>query len=501
MKNLKAVILPVLPVLTAFFLFGTALQAQEFSNVRDSIHERTLSNGMKCIVMERHEAPVASFHVYVDAGAANESYGITGISHLLEHMAFKGTKTIGTSNYSEEAPLLDQMDEIYEEIMAQKRAVSPDTAVIKQLNSQLQALQSRAKDYVINNEIFDLFLTEGDAGINAYTSSDATQYINSLPSNRLEFWMAVTSDRFLNPVFREFYKEKNVVMEERRMAENNPIQKLVEDFLAAAFKAHPYHHSVLGHMSDLEQITRDDVKTYFRTYYSPGNMAAAIVGDVDPDEVFRLAELYFGRLEKSGKPAGPRTREPEQWGERQTTVYAQSQPVLITGYHRPKAGHPDNAALNALANIIGEGRSSRLHEVLVKDKKIAVQTGAFNGLPGDKYPNLIAFLAVPSQGHTSEECLAEIDAQIELMKQEPVSAEELLKYKRSVRKSQISSMQSNAEMAAALTNAEIKLGSWREVFRTLQQVDALTAADIQRAASVYLNNQQRTIGKIVTEQQ
>ena len=185
-----------------------------------------------------------------------------------------------------------------------------------------------------------MMMQKGDNGINAYTSNDATQYINSLPANRLEFWMAITSDRFLNPVFREFYKERDVVMEERRLGvETQPIGKLFEDFLATAFKAHPYHHVVVGHMSDLQRITHQDVKDYFKKYYSPSNLTAAIVGDVDAQEVFRLAELYFGRIPSEPAPEPLRTAEPEQWGERRATVVAQSQPMLIVRLS-PPGGQP-----------------------------------------------------------------------------------------------------------------------------------------------------------------
>jgi predicted Zn-dependent peptidase len=436
----------------------------------------------------------------VAAGSANESYGITGISHLLEHMAFKGTKIIGTKDFEKENVILNQMDVLYADIQNQKYSVQRDSIRLAELENQFEALRQKAKEYVINNEFFDLFMREGDRGLNAYTSNDATQYIAALPSNRIEFWMSATSDRFLNPVFREFYKEKDVVMEERRLSlETQPVGKLIEDFLSTAFKAHPYHHSVVGHMADLEKITRQDVKDYFQKFYAPSNIIVAIVGDVKAEDVFNMAELYFGRIPRSPKPELPRTTEPDQWGERHVNVVAKSQPILIVGYHRPDGNHPDDPALGAMANIIGQGRSSWLYKILVKDKKIAIQTGAFNGFPGDKYPNLCAFYAVPAKDHTSEECLKVINEQIERIKTESVSTEELTKYKRSVKKGLIGSMKSNSSMASLLANAEAVAGSWEKLFDQLDEVEAVSAEDVQRVAEKYLNCTNRTVGEIIPD--
>jgi len=473
---------------------------QSFDHIKDAVEEFTLDNGMKFIVQERQQAPVVSFHVYADVGSANESYGITGISHLLEHMAFKGSRVVGTNNYEAEAALFLQLDEIYDKLNLEKRKANPDTALIVQYKKQFENLGAQAKEYVINNEYFDMMIREGGTRINAGTSVDATHYINSLPSNRLEFWMAMTSDRFLNPVFREFYKEKDVVMEERRQrTETQPIGKLIEDFLATTFKAHPYHHSIVGHMSDLQRISRRDVIDYFKKYYIPSNLTVGIVGDVKIDEVREMAELYFGRIPSNPKPESVRTEEPEQWGERHVKVRAQSQPVLIVGYHRPSARHDDDPVLEALANIIGQGRSSRLNEVLVKDKKIAAATGCFNGFPGNKYPNLIAFYAFSTPGHTSEECLELIDQEIEKIKQESVTAEELQKFKRSTIKGLIDGMKSNSDMALQLTLHDVVLGDWRLLFDGIKKVEAITAEDIKRVASQYLAAENRTIGEVIPE--
>ncbi len=374
----------VLPLLLFVLVWSAAARGQTFDSIKSQVKTHTLSNGMKIIVLERHDAPVVSFHTYADVGSAQESYGITGISHILEHMAFKGTHTVGTNNYDAESGLIDRIDGIYAQLSSEQRSVNPDTVRIEALKAEFDSLNKEAGTFVVSQEYLDLTRKNGGRDLNAYTSNDATQYVVSLPSNRVEFWMAMESDRFMNPVFREFFAERDVIMEERRLGiETQPVGKLIEDFLAAAFKSHPYHHEVVGHKSDIGNISRTYVESNFRRFYGPGNLTVAVVGDVDADYVFRMADNYFGRIPGSPKPEPLRTVEPEQWGERHICVEAQSQPVVIIGFHRPSVRNKDDAALGALANIIGSGRSSRLYTSLVKDKKIAIQVGAFNGFPGN----------------------------------------------------------------------------------------------------------------------
>lgn len=487
-------------VCALFLVLGISSTAQTFDAIKSQVKVHVLENGMKFIVLERHEAPVVSFHVYADVGSANESYGITGISHLLEHMAFKGTKLVGTTDYEAEVKVLEELDALYDKIKAEQAKVRPDEEALKEMGEEFEALRTKAKEFVVNGEFDDMFMREGDRSLNAYTSADATQYVNSLPSNKLEFWIAMTADRFQNPVFREFYMERDVVIEERRLTlESRPTGRLVEDFLSTAFKAHPYKHSVVGHMSDLESITRRDVEDYFRKYYGPSNLTVAIVGDVHSTEVFKMAEMYFGNIPSEPKPEPLRTKEPEQWGERRVQVVAKSQPILIIGYHRPDVRHADSFALDALANIMGQGRSSRLHQSLVKDKKVCIQVGVFSGFPGEKYPNLVAFLAVPSQGHTSEECRELIDEEIAKIKEESVTAEELTKYQRSSVKAMLSQMKSNGNMAKLLTYADVVVGDWQRLFDQVEEIQEVSVEDVKRVANTYLIKNHRTIGEIVPE--
>ncbi len=243
--------------------------------------------------------------------------------------------------------------------------------------------------------------------------------------------------------------------------------------MAIAFKAHPYHHEVVGHMSDLQALTRRDTKAYFRKFYGPSNLTVGIVGDVKPEEVFKLADLYFSRIPSEPKPEGVRTKEPEQWGERRVAVQAKSQPYLLVGYHIPDSKQPDARAIEALANILGRGRSSRLYTSLVKTKKIAIAAQSFSGFPGDKFPNLIAVMVVPAAGKTTAECLAALDEEIEKIKTASVSEEELTKFKRATIKDLYDQMKDNANLAAMLTYADVVLGGFDKAFEQLEAVKAL----------------------------
>lgn len=474
--------------------------AQDLAQFEKRITEFTLDNGLKFIVLERHEAPVVSFHIYADVGAADEVRGITGLAHLFEHMAFKGTKTIGTKNYMAEKVAMAKMDKIFLELKAERRkGERADQTLLEQLQKQLQEAQEQAQKYLVHDEYEEVFSREGSSGFNAYTSQDATQYIVSLPSNKMELWMVMESDRFANPVLREFYKERNVVMEERRLSvESRPVGRLLEEFMAVAYKAHPYGDSIVGHMSDIATLTRTEAEVFFEKYYSPSNLTIAIVGDVDPDQVKALAKKYFGQIPSRPKPDPVETVEPPQLGERRVVVDDPSQPFVLIGYHKPDIHHPDDAVFDAITDIVGMGRTSRLYKSLVKEKKIAMAASGFQGMPGVKYPNLFLFYAVPARGHTNEECEDAISVEIERLKNELVTPEELAKAKTRARASLIRQLASNSGLASQLTFYEVVTGDWRNLFKQLDKIEKVTVEDIQRVAKEYFTSKNRSIGIIKT---
>jgi predicted Zn-dependent peptidase len=377
--------------------------AQNLADFEKRMTEFTLGNGLKFLVLERHQAPVVSFLIYADVGSVDEVVGITGLAHLFEHMAFKGTKTIGTRDHKAEEKAMARIDQAFLALKAERRKGDrADKTRLEKLENLFKDAQEQAQKYLVHDEYEEAFERAGSLGLNAGTSGDGTAYVVSLPSNKVELWMMMESDRFANPVLREFYKEKDVVMEERRLEENSPFGRLVEEFMAVAYKAHPYGHPVVGYMSDLETLTRAEAQAFFTKYYSPSNLTIAIVGDVQPQQIRKLATKYFSGIPSGPKPDPVETVEPPQSGERRVVLEDPSQPLIMIGYHRPSISHPDNPVFRAFAEIIGAGRTSRLQKSLVKDKKIAVSVEVRAG--GGKYPGLFTFMAVPAEGHTPEEC-------------------------------------------------------------------------------------------------
>jgi predicted Zn-dependent peptidase len=479
----------------------TALEANAQAALKDiesRVTEFTLENGMKFIVLERHQTPVASFYTYADVGAAQETKGITGLAHLFEHMAFKGSQNIGSKDFQKERPELEKVDRAFAALLEERsKGKQADAQKLSHLEEEFRKAQEEAGKHLVPNEFGEAIDRAGGRGLNASTRADATDYYFSLPSNAIELWFYLESERFLTPVLREFYKERNVVMEERRMrTESQPIGKLIEEFLSVAYKAHPYGEPVVGHMSDLENMTREDAEAFYKRYYIPSNLMAVIVGDVDPKRARRLAEIYFGRIPSGPKPVLLRTVEPPQEGERRVTLRLQAQPVIIMGYHKPDIRDPDNAVYDAIGSLVSEGRSSRLYRALVRDKKVAVFTGGFPGFPGQKYPGLFLFYAFVAPGKTTEEAEKVTDNEIERLKKELVSSEELDGIKRRARANLIRSLEDNSQMAGGLAFWQAMTGDWRNLFRQLDKINGVTAEDIRRVAQKTFTKNNRTVGVI-----
>ena len=464
----------------------------------DRITEFTLNNGMRFIVLERHQAPVVSFMTYVDVGAAYEEDGKTGAAHFLEHLAFKGTQRIGTKNYAAEKQLLDQMDGLYDQIQTAQATGQDDEAA--QLQTNFERVKLEAAKYVVQNELGRIVEQAGGVGLNATTSADATRYFYSFPSNKLELWMSLESERFLEPVFREFYEEKDVILEERQMrTDNSPVGKMIEAFLETALPGHPYGRPIIGYEADIRNLARKDIQTFFETYYVPSNMIAAVVGDVDTDEVKRLAEIYFGRYHARSQANDLAVAAPQQTEPRQITLELPSEPWYFEGYQRPAITAPDRVVYDIIASLLIGGRTSRLYQALVEDQQLALSVNIANGFPGDRYPNLMLLYAMTAPGHTVDEVATVLDAELERLKTEPVSLEELDRVKTQARAGLLRTLSSNQGMAALLPEYEANTGDWRNLFEQLKQIEAVTAADVQRIAQDLFQPEKLTIGQLLSK--
>ncbi len=488
----------------ALLLLGTAYDAgaQSLEEFEQKVTEFTLDNGLTFIVVERPVAPVVSFVTFVDVGGADEPVGHTGIAHIFEHMAFKGTHYIGTNNWEEEKKVLAKLDRTYSQWLAERYRPQPDTARIDQLWDTFQKLQEEASRYVVNNEFSQIIDRNGGTGMNAGTGADQTFYYYSLPENRTELWFSLESDRFMNPVFREFYKEKEVVREERRMrTESQPVGRLVEEFLAVAYTAHPYGRPVVGWNSDITATTMEDARRFYEKYYVPRNITIAIAGDVDPDEIREMAQTYFGRLKAGSEPPPVYTKEPEQRGQRRFTIEGRSQPFLLMGYHTVPESHPDFKPLRLLGSIISSGRTSRLYRRMVEQEKLALGVQAFNGFPGTKFESMFLTFAVPNRGMSVDTLESVILEEIEKVKEGDLTREELDRARTNARAGLVRSLDSNSGLAQALATAEAQKGDWRTVFTDLEELNTVTLEDLQRVAKKYLTEDNLTVGAIVTKSQ
>ncbi|WP_082803808.1 pitrilysin family protein [Anabaena sp. 4-3] len=465
-----------------------------------NLTEFRLNNGMKFIVLERHQAPVVSFLTYADVGGVDEPDGKTGVAHFLEHLAFKGTTRIGTKDYQAEKILLERLEQLDEQIQAAKANGKQDE--VTKLQTTFKQVQSQAATFVKQNELGQIVQQAGGVGLNATTSAEATRYFYSFPANKLELWMSLESERFLDPVIRrEFYKERDVILEERRMrVDNSPIGLMVEKFIDTAFKVHPYRRPVIGYDNDIRNLTPKDVQTFFETHYVPSNITIAVVGDVNPTEVKRLAQIYFGRYQAKPKYQAKIPTEPQQTQTREVTVELPSQPWYLEGYHRPAVTHPDNAVYDIIGSLLSNGRTSRLYKSLVEQQRLALNAQGFSGFPGDKYPNLMLFYALTAPGRTVDEVGAGLRQEIEKLKTEPVTASELERVKTQARAGLLRSLDSNMGMAQQLLEYQVKTGSWRNLFQQLDDIAAVTPADIQRVAKATFTPENRTIGKLLAKQ-
>ncbi|HTD95571.1 MAG TPA: pitrilysin family protein [Edaphobacter sp.] len=473
-------------------------QAQDLASFEKRTTVKVLPNGLTLIVCERPEAPVFSFYTLVDAGSADDPLGASGLAHMFEHMAFKGTKEIGTTNYPAEKVALAKVEIAYAAYDAEyRKLVGQNPTKLAELKKAFEDPQAAAQQYVIPNQFSEIAEQNGAVGINASTGEDSTQYFWSMPSNRLELWAYLESQRIGQPVEREFYKERNVVQEERRMRiDSAPIGRMVEQFLATAYVAHPYGRSGVGWESEISQVTATEAEAFHKKYYVPSNIVVAVVGDLKASETMPVLERYFSKIPPGPRPEPMTTIEPPQFAEKSVVIKEPTQPFYVEGYHRPDYRDPDDSVYDAITDIFSNGRTARLYRSLVRDQKIAAAGEGFSGFPGQKFPGLFAVYAVPLPGHTPEEMREAIHKELERLKNEDVSDEELSRFKTRARADLLRGLADNDGLAHQLAEYQTRFGDWRQLFRDLDKINAVTKPDIRRVANKIFVDSNRTSARI-----
>jgi predicted Zn-dependent peptidase len=488
----------------ALLLAATALssaRAQDLKSFEQRITTKVLPNGLTLVICERPEAPVFSYSTFIDAGDVNDPSGQSGLAHMFEHLAFKGTSQIGTKDYAAEKVALAKVEAANDAYEAEYlKAVGRDEKKLAELKQAFLDAQKEAHQFVVPNQFTDVAERNGAEGLNAETGLDETIFFWSMPENRLELWAWLESSRLSDTVPREFYKERDVVNEERRMrTDSNPIGRLVEQFLATAYVAHNYGRSSIGWPSEVAQINATEAMDFHKKYYVGANIVVAVVGDVKASEALPVLEKYFSKVPAGPKPEEMTTVEPKQFAEKTVAIHEQTQPFYLEGYHRPDYRSPDAEVYDAITDIMSNGRVSRLYRSLVRDQQIAAEAEGFSPFPGDKYPGLFAFYAVPLPGHTPTEMRDAIHREIAKLKAADVSDEELAMFKTRTRADLLRGLADNQGLANSLAQYQTRYGDWRELFLQLDKVDKVTKADIRRVANQVFIPSNRTESWIETD--
>jgi predicted Zn-dependent peptidase len=469
------------------------------SSLESQVKEFRLPNGLLCLVVERHFSPIFSFVIQVDAGAVDEPVGKTGVAHMMEHMAFKGTPQVGTKDARAEASALAKVDQAWGDIIEQKelalfhRADSTRTAAAW---DRFRAAQTEAEG-LSDGEAFSKAMEENGAqDLNASTGADQTTYYCSLPSNKLELWALLEGSQMTWPVFRDFYKERDVVIEERRMrTESSPRSRLWEETMQAAFTAHPYRNGIIGYRSDLESFSRGDAETFFRQHYDAANMCLVLVGDVKLEDVKKMVGEYFSEMPPGPKSEPVLTVEPAPKAERFVRVREEAQPLCYAAYYGgPAFTDPEYLAVEALTDILSSGRSSRLYSRLVKEERLATGIFCSSGLPGDKYRNLVFLSATPAPGVSPDSLADAVQRELEAVATHPITDSELQGYRSRAKSQFIRGLHSNRGLASQLAYYQIRTGDWRNLFRWLDQIERLRPEEVTAQAARIFTRERRTLG-------
>ncbi len=457
--------------------------------------EHELANGMRWLVLPRAGAPTVSFIVQYRVGAVNEVRGQTGIAHLLEHLLFKGTETLGTRDAAAERALFTRMDALQDSILTLE--AGGDSTAIPLLRERIDSLETEAGTYVLPSEYERVLTTNGARGLNATTDWESTTYFVQLPANRAQLWFLLESDRMAHPVFREFYAERDIVAEERRLrVETNPGGLLFEAHMAAAFTVHPYGQPVVGYMSDIQRLRRPDVEAYFRRYYGPSNVVVTVVGDVDSGQILAWAEEYFGELPASEIPEPVLSKEPAQRGERRVEVVFDAGPQLRIGWPVVETTHPDAPALSVLSWLLTGGRTSRLHRRLVIEDRVATSVNSSMG-PGIRFPGIFSIGATPRAPNSTEDVEAAIYAELDSLRQTPPTEREMQRIRNQLEASEVRRLTSNLGLALQLAGSASAFGDWRTTFGFADRLAAVEPEDVSRVARQFFTREQRTVATVV----
>ncbi len=511
--RLGRTILPATWLALAVFLSIAPARAQ-----RVVVDERALDNGMQVLMVEKHDAPTIIGAIFFRVGASNETTGITGISHLFEHMMFKGSKVIGTTDYKRDQQIMKRLDALKDEMRKEERIMRENyrlgrvddlygpearTPRYRELEKEFNALIEEQKSIALKDEFSEIYKKNGGYFLNAFTSDDMTAYFVRLPKNKIELFMWMESDRMQNAVFREFYSERDVVLEERRMSlESTPTGRLEESFNAMFWESGPYGWDVFGWPSDLRSISREDARWYRNTYYSPNNATAIFIGDFNPDELFKMVKKYFGSIPRGDEdPPDVVTLEIDQVGDKRLAGEADTSPEIEIRFHTVGFQHPDSYPLQILAGVLS-GKSGRLYKKLVLEDGIALG-GSVSGMMGQrlhvdagqdsrKYGGYFSVSAEGKDDVNPEQLRDAIYEILDDLKQNPVTEYELEKVKNQVIANNVKMLRQFQGIGLMFyMGSYAALGDYREINTGMDRLLEVTAEDVRQVADKYFDRWKR----------
>jgi predicted Zn-dependent peptidase len=490
-----------------FLSFATLLLTAAVSPAQKvPVVEKQLPNGMRLLIVERHDEPTVAGGWVAHVGSSNEKPGMTGIAHLFEHMMFKGTHIIGTKDFQKDLQIIAEQERVRDEMRreeskmraAYRRGEIDDlmkpenkTDRYRELEKEFNKLIEEQRKVLVKNEFDQVLRGEGASGMNAFTSEDMTAYFENVPANKLELWMWMESDRIANRVFREFYAERDVVFEERRMrTDSTPLGKFQEEYSAMFWQSSPYGWPVVGWPSDIPAITKAQADEFYATFYAPQNITLILVGDFKADDVEKLANKYFNRIARGAKDAPEViTQEVKQLAEKRMYAEADTNPQVDILWHTVPFGHKDTYALEILSQILST-RTGRLYKNLVLGSGVATDTYAAQG--SQKWEGYFNAGGEAREGHKPEEVEQGIYDNLEKLKAEEVPAEELQKVKNNFAAAEYRRLTANYPILMQLIMNEGS-GDWREINEAGPKIQAVTAADVKRVANQYFTKENRTV--------
>lgn len=466
------------------------------SYLEKNVFTTTLSNGIKVVMLNRGNTPTLALIISFRVGSVDESYRTIGMAHMLEHMLFKGTDSIGTKDFKREKKILDEIEAIGE-TLDRLRLRNPANTRIPFLEKRLKALQKEHGKYVLSSPYSRIYSSNGGVGFNAFTSRDRTAYVIELPSSKLEIWARLESERLLRPVMREYYLERDTVFEERLMRyESKGTGKLYEKFIAAAFIAHPYRHPTIGWSSNIKYLSLKDLRAFYWSNYIPSMMTITVVGRHEVKKTLRILDKYFSRIRKRPEPPELAVREPQQEGERRVVLRLKYNPYLVIGWHKPTFPAKEDFVSDVISGLLTDGKTSRLYRSLVLKKRIASSVNSWNGYPGVRYDNLFVIEAAPRHPHTVEELERAIYDEIEELGNS-VREEELRRVLNRIEASMVFDLDTNMGIARLLSYYQTIFGDWRYIVQYIEKLKTIGVSDIKETLNRYFIKSNRTVGVLI----